>query len=406
MVLNHSVLNGKKVGVIGFNARPLACSIKKCGGFSYVSDYWGDSDLDACSQEWVAVLSPLPGSRQRGSLENPVHASLSNNFLNTFEEDDFDHILIGSGFDDHSESLAKIERKFGITGNSPELMKNSRNREKLDSIAKDNAIHYPRYWIAENYEEAYSAVEKSGLPSVIRPLTSGGGAGIRKISGVHDLQVFYNRLQQTNRLGPRIIQEYISGIDVSASVLSTGSEAFTLSVQDQLIGLPSAGRHSDFVYCGNRIPTSINPEVDRRIRNVAQAIAIELKLKGSIGIDFVVTPNSEIWLLEVNPRFQGSLEMLERASEISVSELHVLACQGYLPKGLPTYRPTTKLILYANRDGVVPDLAKYPNTVDRSPKGVEVHLGDPICSIVISGQNGNKVFKEVTSIASQIQAEL
>ena len=58
-------LKGQKAAIIGFNARPLACSVTRLGAEVYVSDYWGDDDLSACCHKWTAVLSPSPGERQR-----------------------------------------------------------------------------------------------------------------------------------------------------------------------------------------------------------------------------------------------------------------------------------------------------------------------------------------------------
>ena len=406
MASSYSVLNGKKVGVIGFNARPLACSVRRAGGLPYISDYWGDSDLDACSEEWIAVLSPVPGSRQRGFLDAPVYLSLSENFEHSFSDIELDYILIGSGFDDHTESLVSIDEKHGITGNFIDLMRGARDKEKLAKLAKKNDIKYPKHSIVESHDEAKEMVRQLGLPCVIRPITSGGGAGIRKISGFKKLETFYKALEESQRLGPRIIQEHVSGIDVSASVLGTGTDAMTLSIQDQLIGLPSAGRLSDFVYCGNRIPTSVDDKMRERIRIVSESLTSELHLKGSIGIDYVVSPTGDIWLLEINPRFQGSLEMLERASNISVSVLHIEACEGKLPDKVPQYQPTTKMIVYAHHDGTVPDLLLWPSTVDRSPTGVEVHQGDPVCSIIVSGSKGVEVFSKVQSIAAQIRNKL
>jgi predicted ATP-grasp superfamily ATP-dependent carboligase len=406
MSSSHTVLNGKKVGVIGFNARPLACSVRKAGGLPYVSDYWGDSDLDACSEEWIAVLSPVPGSRQRGSLEAPVHISLSENFDHSFGEKELDYILIGSGFDDHTDSLLKIDEKYGITGSSIELMNKARNKEKLAKLADSLELWYPKYEIVGNLSGAREAVNQIGLPCVIRPITSGGGAGIRKLHGYEELEKFYKTLEESDRLGPRVIQEYVSGVDVSASVLGTGKDSFTLSTQDQLIGLPEAGRLSDFVYCGNKIPSSIDRGIEEELRFVSEIICTELKLVGSVGIDYVVGNNGKIWLLEINPRFQGSLEMLEYASSISVSELHLMACDGILPDKMPTYQPTTKMIVYANQDGIVPDLSKWASTVDRSPTSVEVHKGDPICSIIETGKDSNTVFSRVESISAQILDEI
>ena len=64
-----SAFKGKQVGVIGFNARPIAQSLKRAGAETCVSDYWGDLDLKEVSDSCIAVLSSTPGIRQRQPLD-------------------------------------------------------------------------------------------------------------------------------------------------------------------------------------------------------------------------------------------------------------------------------------------------------------------------------------------------
>ena len=119
MVSIATPLKNKSVGVIGFNARPIACSAKRAGANVYVSDYWGDDDLTACCDDWVAVLTPTRGSRQRQPLGTPLHESLVENLLHLTKERHLDYVLVGSGFDDHIDSLAPLQKEGLLVGCSP-----------------------------------------------------------------------------------------------------------------------------------------------------------------------------------------------------------------------------------------------------------------------------------------------
>ena len=90
MTAKPSLLKGKTVAVLGFNARPIACSSKNAGARVIVSDYWGDEDLDACSSKWTSILTPSPGKRQRAPLEKRVHVGLVENLLESIENEDVD----------------------------------------------------------------------------------------------------------------------------------------------------------------------------------------------------------------------------------------------------------------------------------------------------------------------------
>jgi predicted ATP-grasp superfamily ATP-dependent carboligase len=111
-----------------------------------------------------------------------------------------------------------------------------------------------------------------------------------------------------------LFQEYINGTHASVSLISTEHEAISVSVNEQLIGLDSVYAPGPFAYCGNISPFVTKSSERMRIRTqmseIAEFLTTELGLVGSNGIDFVVTDDVP-FVIEVNPRFQGSLDTVE-----------------------------------------------------------------------------------------------
>ncbi len=394
------ILQDKKVGILGFNARPIACSAKKAGALVYVSDYWGDSDLEACCNEWVAVLTNEPGKRQRGSLEDPVHISLSKNFIEEFHDVDFDYVIIGSGFDDYHSSLIDIHNAWGIAGNTPNILKQARTREIIEKIASTYDITTPRWQIVNKNTDLGQVIEDIGLPIVTRRLTSGGGSGIRCFTSLKEFDIDIKKRLLTQQ--HILVQEYLNGVDISASVMSTRGDALCISIQNQLIGMPIAGRNCDFVYCGNSYPASLNSKLMKKIKISSECICRDLSLMGSNGLDFVVV-DEDIFMLEINPRIQGSLELIETIFNQSVTEMHVNAIEGILPEMNDVSVNAMKLIIYSRKAGEVPNLAKWKNTRDHTPEGVRVKRGDPICTIIMSDSSKRMLLRETYETASVIQ---
>ncbi|NWF97055.1 MAG: ATP-grasp domain-containing protein, partial [Candidatus Thorarchaeota archaeon] len=116
-----------------------------------------------------------------------------------------------------------------------------------------------------------------------------------------------------------------------------------------------------------------------------EEVCSALRLRGSNGIDFVVDRAGEVWLMEVNPRLQGSLELLESASRRSVLNMHVNACGGILPRAPLAVRPGVKMIVYATRSGTVSDLRRIPGAIDITPSGSVIRRGDPVCTLITIG---------------------
>ncbi|MFW9802946.1 MAG: ATP-grasp domain-containing protein [Candidatus Thorarchaeota archaeon] len=406
MTANSSTLRGLTVAVLGFNARPIACSATRAGARVIVSDYWGDEDLEACASKWNSILKTIPGKRQRTPLEKRVHISLVENLLESIDDEEIDHVFVGSGFDDNTQSLGLLEKRVPITGNSIVQMQRARNRSAVGKLAESFGLEVPLSFVSKTLDEVYARCDEVGYPCVIRPPSSGGGTGISLVSDPSQVKAACWRLEADIENPEVIVQQYISGIDGSTSILSTGNEASVVSIQGQLIGMPSAGRNCDFVYSGNYMPLRLPKKVKQLITESSASLCTDLGLLGTNGIDFLVDIEENLWFLEVNPRFQGTLEMLERGGGISVTELHTNACNGILPSEPPSFKPSTKLVIFARRSGKVPALSKFSNTVDRTPQDVLVERGDPVCTVIETSSTLQDCYYRSLSTSNAIQRKI
>lgn len=82
----------------------------------------------------------------------------------------------------------------------------------------------------------------------------------------------------------------------------------------------------------------------------AERISAASGCVGSIGIDFVA--GEKTWAIEINPRFQATLDTVEMAIRKSVFAMHMNACRGgVIPVTVPVPRQVAvRRILFAERD--------------------------------------------------------
>ena len=124
-----------------------------------------------------------------------------------------------------------------------------------------------------------------------------------------------------------IAQELITGRPASVSVIGNGREARAIAVNEQLIGVPWAGAKG-FRYSGNITPLA-PPQCG--IGQMAEEIIAKLGLVGSNGVDFLLTEKGPV-VVEVNSRFQGSLDTVEMAAGNNVFQAHLQSFLGMLPE--------------------------------------------------------------------------
>jgi predicted ATP-grasp superfamily ATP-dependent carboligase len=149
-----------------------------------------------------------------------------------------------------------------------------------------------------------------------KPVRSAGGAGIHFLS---------------QRAQPRVnsrfyYQQFIPGDSYSAAFVGDGRTPRLLGVTRQLIGEDwlHAGA---FRYCGSLGPVSLPPATRRMVERFGEVLTNVSHLVGLFGLDFIV--NDQVpFLVEVNPRYTASMELLEPGLAVPVLSLHRAAFTG------------------------------------------------------------------------------
>ncbi len=130
-------------------------------------------------------------------------------------------------------------------------------------------------------------------------------------------------------------------------------------------------------------------------------LAGEFDLVGLVGVDLIMTPDG-LNVLEVNPRYTASVEVLEWATGMQSLRHHVEACrEGRLPSpaewaGNVSRRVCGKAILYAQRRVVVrDDLTQFgltqrladgwPTVADVPSGGAVIEPGRPALTVLAAG---------------------
>ncbi|MGA2105670.1 ATP-grasp domain-containing protein [Methanoregula sp.] len=143
---------------------------------------------------------------------------------------------------------------------------------------------------------------------------------------------------------PYIRQEVAAGVPASVCCIANGHAAKAVAINEQI--LRETGE-SAFGFSGSITPFD-HPLAEEMIA-IAEKVAAASGCLGCLGIDFVVG-NDTPRVIEVNPRFQGTLDTIETAYNCNLFRFHVNACAGTLPEPLLPHQYAARRILFANRD--------------------------------------------------------
>ena len=180
-----------------------------------------------------------------------------------------------------------------------------------------------------------------------------------------------------------------------------------------------------FLYGGSFGPLTLAPSTMETLKTLGDRCASALQLVGLFNIDFICQPDQSLVLLEVNPRYSGSMELigLESGSDeplLSLIDWHLTAYRmrdgdaearcGEFPFREPTPPSAAycKRIVYAKKEMKPVTLSSGVNVAvcDLPLENALIPAGAPVCTIVISGATSLKQAVQLSArTASRIRRQ-
>jgi len=372
-----------RVLLLAVSARAMADSAARGGHDVVAVDFFGDRDL-ARLTECYALHRDLGLPLTAEGL-----AAAAARF-------DADAVVYGSNLENHPEVLDEIARGKRILGNPPEVVRDVRDWALLRRFCGEAGIAHPVTLLRGEEGRA------SGGRWLRKRRRSGGGHGIVPWDG--------KPLDDAH-----VLQSEVDGRAASVAFVADGRESRVFGVTEQLVGRSALGA-SGFAWCGNvlplELPAAITASVRAQLDHMVSRLTRRFGLVGVNGVDVVVGRDgsgaARPYLVEVNPRFSGSMELAERAFGANAFSLHVEALAGRLPRASALARTTHgcvgKGIVYARRSVVVPDTDDW---LDRGLRDVpssrqEIATGHPVCTVLASGRDRQACLAELLSGAAAV----
>ena len=355
-----------RILIAGLTTRALAESAVRAGAEIVTVDYFGDLD-----QERLCETHPL---RKRGRGYSAAEV------LEVARGLSYDAVVYCGGLENHPDVVAELARDRVLLGNAPYALRRVRDPHALF-----------RYLAGRGFTVPDTRGATDPLPGagrwLLKPARGGGGQGVRAWAG--------------QRPAPaQILQELVEGVSASASFAADGRRSLVLGWTEQLRAPRS------YRYAGNIMPLEAGAAARKEVAAIADVLTREYGLRGLNGFDFVLRGDRPV-VLEVNPRYCASMELVERAGGRSVFDLHLAACRGELPDRVDeTADVWGKAIVYATRTVAAPDTTGWlaRGVRDVPHPGEVIRAGHPICTVIASGSTRSACKAGLRSETARIRA--
>jgi predicted ATP-grasp superfamily ATP-dependent carboligase len=233
------------------------------------------------------------------------------------------------------------------------------------------------------------------FPYVVKPRSGAGGWRNSIIRSQDDLRRW---LRESGGAEP-LRQKQVHGLPASVSCLADGRHAVAVAVNEQLL---RGGDTAPFGFTGSVTP--LGHPLAERMKALAVRAVVRSGCVGSVGVDFVL--GEDAIAIEVNPRFQATVDTVEAATGLSLFSLHMDACRGVLPGSLPAPgRCAARRILFADRDLTVKeDLSRFaPRVTDIPWPGTTFEEGQAVVSVQGTGADRDGAMQDLVNTLNKLE---
>jgi carbamoyl-phosphate synthase large subunit len=207
--------------------------------------------------------------------------------------------------------LAEKLSKYGIKilGTSYEALDLAEDRGAFSSLLKDLGIPYPKFGVCEDADNAVALGRELGYPLLVRPSYVLGGQSMKIVINEQELEQHVVDILR-DIPGNKILLDHFleNAIEAEADAICDGEDVYIIGMMEHIepAGIHSGDSHSVLP------PFDLSENVMKQIEDHTRKIAVALKTKGLLNIQFAVK-DEVVYIIEANPRASRTVPFICKA---------------------------------------------------------------------------------------------
>ena len=297
-------------------------------------------------------------------------------------------ILVSSGYDSSNNFYEQL-KKFGmIISNNYKSISDIQNNSNLIAKLKSNNIKTPEIFSLEQSKKEEKVIIKNS--------SSSGGFGIK---------IFNKSLNQDTLENYEYCQKFIKGQTYSILFISNKDKKFEIVGVNKIFNKKTL--HTNFCFSGAKSNIKLNKKQIQYLERVIEFFITEYELIGLNGIDFIIS--KDIYFLEINPRITQTCFLYNNSFEHGFIKAHI---DAFLNKDLPSIKTTGNTsvafeTLFSNTKFIFNHCLLGYDFISNIPEvNTSINVGDPICTVNVTSEDGKKVNKLLSDNISLIKNKL
>ena len=209
------------------------------------------------------------------------------------------------------------DRGVKIIGTGCEAIDRAENRDAFEKLLKELDIPQPKGKAVTKIEDGLAAADEIGYPVLVRPSFVLGGRAMQIVANETQLRHYLKSAVEIDEDKPVLVDKYIQGREVEIDAICDGRDVFVPGIMELV---ERTGVHS-----GDSISVypsfSISDKVKGIILQYAKKLGLGIGIVGLFNVQFIVDPEDNVSVIEVNPRSSRTVPFLSKATGYSLADI-------------------------------------------------------------------------------------
>jgi biotin carboxylase len=198
--------------------------------------------------------------------------------------------------------VAAVAEALGLPGIGTETAYAMTQKIAMRRVFADAGVAQPQFAAVRNIHEGHAALERVGLPAVLKPADSGGQRGVFRLESADDLDAHLHAALAESPTEEAIVEEFVDGLELNGLVLMRDGEAIPLTLSDRLRP-PGIGFGVGWIHV---YPATIYGDQLEEAERIAVHAVHALGLRDGIAFpQLLATKDGRVRVIEVAARIPG-----------------------------------------------------------------------------------------------------
>jgi phosphoribosylglycinamide formyltransferase 2 len=257
-----------------------------------------------------------------------------------------------------TETLVELESEGFNVIPSARAANLTMNREGIRRLAAEAlGLKTSPYVFADTKEAYLEAVNRIGIPCVVKPIMSSSGKGQSTIQSEADIEKTWTYAQEGGRTGEgKVIVEGFVDFDYEITLLTVRHVGGTSFCE------PIGHRQVDGDYRESWQPQAMNSKARDKAMEIARQVTDNLGGWGIFGVELFIK-DDEVYFSEVSPRPHDTGLVTLISQDLSEFALHARAILGLPVPGIRQYGPSASSVILVSGNSSQVEFSNLENVL-------------------------------------------